>query len=401
MPVTTPPVVLRRHARWALAAIVLSVWAFTVAPSAAARQQSSPAQVRLDLDRLRGQITALQAHLVLMDDRRDTLVDEFESADVGLALSSRRLQLIQVRLTVLFRQAQERETEVERLTEDLAEARRELSARVVALYRMGPLSYSRFLLAADDPEEVLANYQIVGRLASQDRSLVASIRIRLVEHQEAVRSANETAARLTATREEETLAVREVTARQELRQALIRQIDIETAGGRRALEQQEESALALEEMLGTVSSAPVVAPLAGVRPAFGATLGDLPWPAEGPITERFGRKQHAVYDTYTLVKGIEIAAGAGASVHAVHQGRIVFADWFRSYGLMVVIDHGDDFYTIYGHLDGMLVRTREWVDEGDRLGTVGQTGSLIGPSLYFEVREGAEAVNPELWLRER
>ena len=88
-------------------------------------------------------------------------------------------------------------------------------------------------------------------------------------------------------------------------------------------------------------------------------------------------------------------------MRAVHQGRVAFADWFQTYGLMVVISHGDDFYTIYGHLDAMLVRTGEWVDEGDQLGTVGQTGSLIGPSLYFEVREGAEAINPEVWLRER
>lgn len=378
---------------------MLVVWVCAVVSPVVAWQQPSSAQLRLDLDRLRGQIAMLQGRLADMGERRGTLVEEFEAADIRRALSRRQLDIIQMRLLVLFSQVQERKAAVERLTADLAEARRELAARIVALYRMGPLSYSRFLLAADSAEEVLANYQIVGRLAAQDRTLVASIRTRLVEHEAAVRAANEATVRLTDTRAEETLAIRELTAQQDLRQELIREIDIEAAAGRRALEGREKSALALEELLGTVSSAPVVAPLAGTRPAFGATLGNLPWPAEGPITESFGRKQHAVYDTYTLVKGIEIAAGAGAPVRAVHQGRVAFADWFQTYGLMVVISHGDDFYTIYGHLDGMLVRTGEWVDEGDQLGTVGQTGSLIGPSLYFEVREGAEAVNPELWLR--
>ena len=387
--------------RWAIAAVALLAWASAGALPAASQQERSSAQVRLDLDRLRGQITALQAQLTDMGERRETLVDDFEAADVQLALSTRQLDLIQLRLRVLSEQSQGRQAEVERLTDELAGARQELAARVVALYRMGPLSYSRFLLAADNAEEVLANYQIVGRLASQDRSLVASIRTQLTEHQAAVGAANETATQLTSTRQEETLAIRDLTAQQDLRQELIRQIDIEAAAGRRALDEQEKSAVALEELLGTVSSTPVAPPSAEMRPAFATAQGELPWPTEGPIVERFGRKQHAVYDTYTLVKGIEIGAIAGAPVAAVYQGRVAFADWFETYGLMVVVSHGDDFFTIYGHLDQMLVRTSEWVDEGDQVGTVGETGSLIGPSLYFEVREGSEAINPELWLRQR
>jgi len=387
--------------RWAIAAIALTLWGSTGGPAVAARQQPASAQLRLDLDRLRSQIATLEGRLADMGESRETLVEEFEAADVGLALSSRRLSSIHLRLQVLLPQTREREAEVLRLTDDLAGAREELAARVVALYRMGPLSYSRVLLAAGSAEAVLANYQMVGRLAAQDRSLVARIRNRLDELEEAVRAASETTAQLTAMRAEETLAVEELTAQQDIRQELIRQIDIEAAAGRRALDDQEKSALALEELLGTVSSMPLVAPSVNMRPAFATTLGNLPWPAEGPITERFGRKQHAVYDTYTLVKGIEIAAGAGAPVRAVYQGRIVFADWYQTYGLIVIISHGDDFHTIYGHLDEMLVRTNEWVDEGDQLGTVGETGSLIGPSLYFEVRDGAEAVNPELWLRGR
>ena len=171
--------------------------------------------------------------------------------------------------------------------------------------------------------------------------------------------------------------------------------------GRRILKDHAESAAILEELLGAVLSKRVIAPFAGDQPAFTTLLGDLSWPADGRITERFGRKQHPVYDTYTLVKGIEIATGVGAPVSAVYRGRIVFADWFQNYGLMVVISHGDDFYTIYGHLDTILVRMGEGVDDTYQIGTVGQTGSLIGPSLHFEIRKGTEAVNPELWLRER
>ena len=100
----------------------------------------------------------------------------------------------------------------------------------------------------------------------------------------------------------------------------------------------------------------------------------------------------------TLFKGIEIDAGEGNPVQAVYQGRVAFADWFQNYGLVVIVNHGNDFFTIYGHLDTVAVRTGEWVDGGSEVGTVGETGSLSGPSLYFEVRKGSEPLDPADWL---
>ncbi len=383
------------------AALLLAALAAGWSPFVRAQESASPAQLRLDLDRLRGQITSLEERLVDMGERRENLIDDFEAVDVRLALSRRQLEIVQVRLLVLFQQTQEQEAEVERLTVELDKARDELAARVVALYRMGPLSYSRFLLAAQDAEEILANYQIVNRLATQDRTLVVGIDTRLRQHREAAALLADTTQRLTETRAEETLAIRELTSQQLERQRLIRDIDVESSAGRRALDEQEESAAAMEEMLDEIGNAPTGATSAEERPAFAATQGELPWPAEGPVTETFGRKVHPVYDTVTLFKGIEIDAGEGASVSAVYQGRVAFADWFQSYGLVVIVNHGDDFFTIYGHLDAVRVRTGDWVEAGAEVGTVGETGSLIGPSLYFEIREGSEAVNPARWLRRR
>lgn len=401
MPVERPSRVLRRPAPLlALVALFVLLWTVPRLP-ALAQETASPAQLRLDLDRLRGQITSLENRLADMGERRDNLVDDFEVADVRLALSRRQLEVVQVRLLVLFQQSQEREAEVGRLTLELERARDELAARVVALYRMGPLSYSRFLLAAQDADEILANYQIVNRLATQDRTLVVTIDTRLGQHRDAVELLTETTKRLEETRAEETLAIRQLTAQQLERQRLIRDIDIESAAGRQALEEQEESAAAMEDLLGEIGNATTVAAPRDERPAFAGAQGNLPWPAEGPVTETFGRKVHPVYDTVTLFKGIEIDAGAGTSVRAVYQGRVAFADWFQNYGLVVIVNHGDDFFTIYGHLDAVAVRTGEWVDGGAEVGTVGETGSLIGPSLYFEIREGPDAVNPTQWLRRR
>jgi septal ring factor EnvC (AmiA/AmiB activator) len=373
----------------------------SLAPLLAAGQQGrTPEQLRVDLERLRGQISTLETQLAQIGEQRETLNDDFEAADIELALGRQRLQVIRIRLSVLSDEAVERQREVDRLSAELDGARQELAARIVALYRMGPLSYSRFLLAADSPEKILANYQLVGRLAAQDRALVTSIRARLDRHREAVRLLSASRTRLATTRDEESLAVANLDTRQELRRELIRQLDIEAAAGRQALAEREDSAVALEGLLGSVSASSTVA-APGTGAGFATTRGELPWPAEGPVTETFGRKRHPVYDTYTLQKGIEIDAGAGAVVQAVYEGRVRYADWFQNYGLVVILDHGGDYFTIYGHLESIAVRPGDWVDASGRLGTVGETGSLAGPSLYFEVRDGTEALNPQSWLRRR
>ena len=181
-PTRVSPQVAAVRAPWLTMTVgaVLGLLVLVPVSSPGAQETSmTAAQLRLDLDRLRGQITALEAQLTGMAAQRDTLVDEFETADVVLALSRRQLELIQLRLQVLYQQSVDREAEVIRLTEALVTAREELAVRIVALYRMGPLSYSRFLFAADNPEEILANYQLIGRLAAQDRTLVANIATRM------------------------------------------------------------------------------------------------------------------------------------------------------------------------------------------------------------------------------
>jgi septal ring factor EnvC (AmiA/AmiB activator) len=100
-------------------------------------------------------------------------------------------------------------------------------------------------------------------------------------------------------------------------------------------------------------------------------------------------------------RGIEIGAPEGDPVTAVFAGRVAFADWYTGYGLLVIVDHGGDYFTLYGHLREVAVRVGDRVDPGALLGRVGETASLTGPNLYFEVREGTDALNPLQWLDRR
>jgi murein hydrolase activator len=128
-------------------------------------------------------------------------------------------------------------------------------------------------------------------------------------------------------------------------------------------------------------------------PAF---KGSLPWPVAGRIRVPFGRRKHPRFDTYTMENGIEIDAAEGAPVSAVHEGTVAFADRFRGYGLMVVLDHGGKHHTLYAHLNDLRVQAGQKVAAGDVLGAVGN--GLEGPGLYFAVRFQGRPEDPSEWL---
>ena len=129
--------------------------------------------------------------------------------------------------------------------------------------------------------------------------------------------------------------------------------------------------------------------------------GLLDWPSEGKTTAGFGTVVHPRLKTEVPHPGIDIDAASGADIFSVFDGRVVFASWMRGYGLTVIVDHGAALLSIYAHASALLVEPGEQVVQGQRLGKVGETGSLRGPFLYFELRENGSPVDPADWLRPR
>lgn len=144
---------------------------------------------------------------------------------------------------------------------------------------------------------------------------------------------------------------------------------------------------------GALKAPTVLAP-AGFR-------GRLPWPTEGRIAVPFGAQVHPRFGTRTFRNGVDIEAPDGKAVEAVLAGQVIYTGWFKGYGNLIIIDHGHELYTLYAHVSEIEVKETEEVRQGQRIGTVGDTGSLAGPRLYFEVRYQGRPQDPEQWLRQR
>jgi septal ring factor EnvC (AmiA/AmiB activator) len=167
-----------------------------------------------------------------------------------------------------------------------------------------------------------------------------------------------------------------------------------------AMRELEDAAGALSGEVRALQQQPLAA-AAAAEPIV-KFRGKLPFPVDnGRIEAPFGRSVDDRFGTVTMRRGIDVRSPEGTEVHAIHPGRVVHSGWFHGYGNLLIIDHGDGYFSLMAHL-GTLARAKgDDVRRGDVIGTVGDSGSLKGAYLYFELRQGQTPLDPELWLSRR
>jgi septal ring factor EnvC (AmiA/AmiB activator) len=162
------------------------------------------------------------------------------------------------------------------------------------------------------------------------------------------------------------------------------------------LSDAEKERTRLEKLLKAVEEAVANLKLPADYKDFAKRKGQMKWPVLGRISNSFGtpRTQGGM-----RWQGVTLKAKAGNNVRAIHHGRIVFADWFGSSGLLIIVDHGEDYMSLYAHNESLLRETGDWVRAGEPLATVGVSGGQMEPALYFEIRHNGKPINPKYWIK--
>jgi len=334
---------------------------------------------------------ALEQDLARLRGQEKSLLGDVERLEIEVRLRGEELREIQLGLQ---RTQEQMAATVKRLGELTAQVERErpvLAARARSLYKLGELSYLRLLLSVDRPSDFFSGYRFVTALARRDNERIAAFRADL-QTLATVRQDLETKTReAVALRESREKARRSQDADRRRKTALLTEIVERKETHAAYLQELQEAEARLTDLLNGLSEGDVAVPVAAFK-------GALPWPTEGRVRSTFGRHKHPKFDTYTIQNGIEIEAPADAPVAAVHEGEVVFAERFKGYGLMVVVDHGGKHHSLYAHLGEARVQTGQKVAAGEVLGTVGST-TLEGPGLYFEMRFQGRPEDPLEWLR--
>ena len=343
------------------------------------------------LAKVRERRAALEQELEHLRGEEKSLLGEVEGLELELRLRTEELTEIQITLKRTRARLDATVVRVRQLETSLAAARPALAAHARALYKLGDMSYVRLLLSIDRPSDFFRGYRFVTTLARRDNARVAAFRADLValttEKAELERRTQESIAlraRLSAARR--TLDAQRA-RKTELLTSLVERKELNAA----YVEELAQAEVRLQELLSGLGGGEVAVPL-------GAFRGSLPWPADGRVRAGFGRRKHPRFDTYTVHNGIEIEAASEAEVRAVHEGRVVFAERFRGYGLMVVVDHGAKHHSLYAHLAEVAVAPGQDVAAGTVLGTA-DAGGEDGPGVYFEMRYQGRPEDPLDWLR--
>ncbi len=158
----------------------------------------------------------------------------------------------------------------------------------------------------------------------------------------------------------------------------------------------EQDRTELERLLEEVLRAMPELALERQSEPFSSQQGRLPWPAQGRLNATFGSSRAELHRNGVLIRGSQ-----GGEVRAVHSGHVVFADWMRRFGLLIIVDHGHGFMSLYGHNESLLKQAGEWVGAGEAVALLGNSGGQDEDALYFELRQGGKPIDPRRWLAQR
>lgn len=371
----------------ALAALVAAPLAWT--SSDALAQRAAPVE---ELRLVEEERARVEFQLRRLNDRETQVLEVLEAAERDMQEARTAADLAREQREHAEQAAREAEAREAELAERRAALARAMGPRLLLRYRLGGDSWLRALVESPTLADYLWRKRMVDRLLAGDLELARRLES-LEKEAESARQAVAAERQALAEAEKEARSrAREAALRRQTQQALLDAARTEHALHKRTVDELERSRRRLLEAIADMPSLPEG--LGG----FGARRGRLPFPARGPVEVAFGRQVDPRFRTVTHHNGIDIRAPAGSAVHAPHHAVVGFAGPFRGYGNLVVLDHGEGYFTLYAHLDLVFVESGQRVGEGERIATVGETGSLKGPYLYFEIRSGQKPLDPAEWL---
>jgi len=391
-------------------ALATSLALLIVMPAGAQPRREDPLQAeQRKLQQTQKQLKEEKERAAAARARERSLLAELEETERGLAAKQREVTRLDGRIKRAQSDVQVFRVEISRLERQRAGQTTALAGRLRAMYRMhaqgGALPV---ILSGDDPVTRAAAVRHLASLAALDARLIQEYRG--TSERLADRKGREEAQQreLASLHDEAKREQAEVDREAAKRRTLLAKVRDERAYHERMVGELTEASHRLEAFIRELQAkqrklAKVPPPKGGIEPpavGFGTLKGRLPWPTEGRIVTGYGAQVHPRFGTRTFRNGVDIEAAAGREVTAVHSGHVVYTGWFKGYGNLIILDHGNEYYTLYAHVSEIEAKEGDDVRQGQRIGAVGDTGSLAGPRLYFEVRYQGKPQDPEQWLRQ-
>ncbi len=355
------------------------------------------------LDKLRKRIKELRKRESQLRKEEVGTLEQLKILDQDVSLTTDLLRELEEKQSRLEAQLAGIRAEHARAQEILDERQAKLARTLRAMYVNGSANPLEVLLRTSNLREALTRFKYLGMLARNNERLFQDVRQQEVYLARTQAELTENLSEVSSTTFETQEERRRLTESRSLRQSTLKRVRDERGAHQKMIEDLALSEARLQGLLSQLQERYEALLQSGGDQIFrdvdfAQLRGRMPWPVLGRVIGSFGPQKHARYGTVIFNSGIDIAAQVGEAVRAVAGGRVEYVSWLDGYGRTVIVNHGDGFYTVYAHLSEVIVLEKQVVEPGDLLGRVGDTGSLDGAKLHFEVRAAAQADDPMKWL---
>ncbi|MDB6063306.1 MAG: ATPase [Verrucomicrobiaceae bacterium] len=361
------------------------------------------------LDQIKNEIGKLQQALREFKDERVRLQGDLKKSETDMSATQKRIQQIQQQLLQQQQDLQKLQQQRQSLQQSKKNQQEQIALQVRAAYELGQQNKLKALLNEEDPSRIgrnMAYYDYFNRaraeqidayvellskldnLQPQIEQKSEQLRVAksdLDKQQQQLVNARDERSRTLAKLNENILSKGDQLKQRGRDRATLEQVLQKIERDSRERESKQRDAIAHSQLQPVLSGQP-----------FRELRGQLPWPVAGKQENQFGRAREGSDMRW---QGVTISAREGDTVRAIHNGRVVFAEWLRGSGLLIIVDHGDGYLSLYAHNQTLLKASGDAVKAGDSIATVGSTGGEQQAGLYFEIRHKGVPADPAEWCR--
>jgi septal ring factor EnvC (AmiA/AmiB activator) len=359
-----------------------------------------------ELQRIKREMREKKKELIRADRKERSILSELETIDKGIQIG--RAELVDQQQRLNYSEAALRDVEQNNavLNRELFALKRHYSRRLRELYKMSRDGYVLAILSPNGLGPTLKRIKYLALIADRDQANMRAYGKALQQLADQQAKIADKQNELLAHQRVVAATKAELEARKRKKAIILTSVRHEKGQYEQSLHELEEASASLwamikrsgQEMRASKATYPASKQS---RETEDRQRLRLPWPLEGQVLTRFGLQRHPQFGTMVYRRGIEIEAHEGESVRAVRDGQVVFADWYKGYGMLMILDHGGGFYTLYGNLSRLDMKKGDRVTKSQVIGLAGETGSLKGAKLYFEIRRDGEAQDPLQWLAKK
>lgn len=354
---------------------------------------------REKLEQLKSSISKLEQRLEQRSQEKNDLVNSLKKVELEAAATGKRIRQLNRQIDSSRKKLSTLEKQQRALQQNIKDQNSAIAEHLTAAYKLGDQEPIKLLLNQEDPQQLSRLFKYYSYFLDARNKKIETYLADVEKLSALMTEVNQQKLLLDSNRKKLVQDQEQFAAISKRRSKALKQLNTSLKNDRSKLEKMVAERAELEELLNRVETAVSEVALTPpvIQQSFVSQKGLLQWPLKGRVAHSFGSQRSGTLRW----QGWLIGAKSGESVNAVHDGHVIFSNYLRGFGLLIILNHGDGYMTLYAHNKELLKDTGDWVLSSETIARAGDTGGLEKPALYFEIRKQGQPADPSEWLGKR